>query len=73
MKIIDCEEACAQGAAILAGVGVGTYFSFSDATKKTCKINKYYSPNKETKSVYDKNYNIYKILYQNTKNLMKEI
>ncbi len=73
VKIIDCDEACAQGSAILAGIGVGVYSSFSDATDKVCKISKRYSPNKETKRIYDKNYNVYKTLYKNTKDLMKEI
>ena len=73
VNVIDCDEACAQGATILAGVGIGLYKSFADATEKVCKISKTYNPNKETESVYNKNYYVYKTLYENTKDLMKEM
>jgi xylulokinase len=69
VEIVDCEEACAQGGAILAGKGVGVYSSLQEGSQKTCKIKTTYFPNPAVKGKYDKNYEVYKALYQATKHL----
>ena len=39
VETVDCAEACAQGAAMIAGIGIGIYSSYKDASIKTCKKN----------------------------------
>ena len=67
VETVDCAEACAQGSAMIAGVGIGVYSSYQDAAKKTCKVAGRYAPNAENKEIYDRNYRVYKALYQATK------
>jgi xylulokinase len=69
VDVIDCEEACAQGGAMLAGKGIGVYSSLSEASRIVCKVKKTYSPNPNAKAIYDNNYAVYKALYQATKHL----
>lgn len=73
VETVDCAEACAQGAAIIAGVGVGAYSSYHDAALKTCKVSKRYTPNAGNAAIYERNYKVYKSLYTATKDLMKEL
>lgn len=70
IEIVDCNEACAQGGAAIAGIGIGEFKSYSDAARKMCKVKKTYTPNPDNKEVYDKSYRIYKALYEATKELM---
>ena len=73
VETVDCEESCAQGSAMIAGVGVGVYSSYKDAARKTCKVGCRYDPNIKNKEIYDKNYRAFKALYESTKELMKEL
>ena len=66
------DTATALGAAILAGVGTGIYSSFEEAVDLTVVVKKHFVPNKEVKNIYDKNYEIYRALYDNLKSTMKE-
>ena len=63
--------ATALGAAILAGVGTGAFCSFSDAVRKTIRVQQEYVPNSATMDIYDKTYHIYRQLYMNLKEIMK--
>ena len=72
VETVDCEEACAKGAAMIAGVGMGIYSSYRESAKKSCKVGSRYEPNFKNKEIYDRNYRVYKALYESTKELMKE-
>ena len=65
-------SATSLGAAMLAGIGVGVYSSFEDAAKKCVTITKVYTPNTETKEIYDRQYEKYLSIYENTKELMRQ-
>jgi sugar (pentulose or hexulose) kinase len=58
------------GDAILAGVGTGV-FKNEKIAKEWIKINEVTYPNKENNSKYKRYYNIYRQLYENTKDLFK--
>jgi xylulokinase len=66
------DTATTLGAAILAGVGVGVYENFEEAVRLTVENKRYHVPNQADREVYDKNYKIYRNLYENLKNMMSE-
>ena len=70
IEIVDCKEACAQGGAAIAGIGIGIFESYSDAARKMCKVSRVYTANSENADTYARNYKIYKALYGATKELM---
>ena len=56
----------AVGAAVIMAVGLGVI----DDVDKACTLvpaKKFFTPNKDNKAVYDKNYEVYKTLYANNK------
>jgi len=63
------DTAATLGAAILAGVGVGVYEGFEEAVEKTVKVIRSHEPNKENRQVYDRNYEIYRKLYEQVKDV----
>jgi xylulokinase len=67
------DNATALGAAILAGVGTGIYKDFNDAVNNTVHINRTHYPNEKNKELYEKYYNLYLRLYENVKDLYKEL
>lgn len=68
----DTDHATTLGAALLAGIGTGVYESFEEAVKLTVQIKRRHEPNRGNKEVYDRNYQIYRELYENLKGLMKK-
>ena len=58
------------GAAILAGVGCGVYRDFEEAVSLTVHTTRCQKPDPETYEIYGKNYEIYRELYDDLKNLM---
>ncbi len=58
----ETKDVGAMGAAMLAAVGSG-YMSDLQEAKKLVKIESTYTPRKEYKKAYDKNYEVFKILY----------
>jgi len=74
-KIIDVpssDTATTLGAAMLAGVASGVYADFLEAVNKTVKIERSHKPNTELKSIYDRNYETYREIYENLKTLMQK-
>ncbi|MDR1801823.1 MAG: FGGY-family carbohydrate kinase [Lachnospiraceae bacterium] len=63
------DTATTLGAAILAGVGVGVYSSFEEAVDKIVVIKRKHEPNAALKSIYDKNYEVYRKLYEKLEEL----
>lgn len=61
------ESASALGAAILAGIASGLYKDFKEAAETVCRPGKYYYPDPELKSVYDKGFELYKNIYRKLK------
>ncbi len=60
----EIEEAAALGAAILAGVAVGTFASIDDAVAKMVVVKDRYEPNEANATVYDAGYETYRALYE---------
>ncbi len=70
IEIPASDTASTLGAALLAGVGVGAYKNFEEATTKTVAVKRYHEPNPALKAVYDDGYDTYLKLYENLKDLM---
>lgn len=64
------DTATTMGAAILAGVGVGVYQDFTEAVGLTVKNKRYHVPNPDNREVYDRNYRIYRGIYEGLKDIM---
>ncbi|MBR0574236.1 autoinducer-2 kinase [Pasteurella atlantica] len=58
------KEATALGCVIAAGVGVGLYSSFSDASKKLVKFEKAYQPNPDNFKLYQEHKKKWTAVYQ---------
>lgn len=72
MVIPSSDTATTLGAAILAGVGVGMYESFDEAVALTVAEKRRHEPNQENAAIYDRNYETYRELYENLKQIMKK-
>ena len=72
VTVPDVREATAFGAALLAGVGVGMYASYDEALHNKVKIARTHKTNEDDAWRYEKNYKIYRRLYECLKDLMKE-
>ena len=72
IHVPSSDTATALGAALLAGVGTGVYDGFEQAVGKTVRIQRTHIPNSDAGKAYDKNYRIYRKLYEQLKDLMKE-
>lgn len=64
------DTATTLGAAILAGVGVGAYRSFGEAVSRTIHVKKTYRPNDGNADIYNRNYTLYRELYEKLKDTM---
>ncbi|MDR2939151.1 MAG: FGGY-family carbohydrate kinase [Clostridiales bacterium] len=72
ISVVEADTATTLGAAMLAGVAVGVYKDFEEATKRTVKIKRQHTPNPENTEIYNKAYNIYLEIYENLKSVMKK-
>lgn len=70
---IDCDESPSLGAAILAMVGNNEYDSITNACIAIIKIKDETKPIKAWVEYYNKGYQIYKRIYNNTKTIFKEM
>ena len=66
------DTATTLGAVILAGVGIGMYESFEEAVDMTVEIKRTHEPNPDNAEVYQKNYEIYRKLYEQLECIMRE-
>lgn len=64
------DTATSLGAALLGGVGVGMYNSFSDAVSQTVRSGTPYTPNNHVKAAYADGYALYRSLYPQLKSVM---
>ncbi|MDO4788456.1 MAG: xylulokinase [Johnsonella sp.] len=65
------DTATTLGAVLLAGVGVRLYKDFEDAVGRTIRDRAYYEPDPKNREIYDRNYEIYRELYESLKKLMR--
>ncbi|MBM7555655.1 xylulokinase [Halanaerobacter jeridensis] len=73
ISLLNIEEGPAFGAALIAGVGVGIYDDFAEATSNILKIEKTVAPISENSDNYEKYYNLYKQLYTSLKDDFKDL
>lgn len=64
------DTATSLGAVLLAGVGIGMYKNFEEATEKTVVLKREHEPNMANQAVYDQTYETYLKLYENLKDVM---
>jgi xylulokinase len=63
VEIAAAEEGAAYGAAILAGVGAGLWASVDEACDAVVRVAHQVQPNKESASLMQRNYQVYRKLY----------
>jgi len=73
INLLNVEEGPAFGAALIAGVGVGLYKSFTEAGNKLIKIERTILPVIQNTERYHKHYQLYKKLYYSLKENFKEL
>ena len=64
IELIEVEEGAAYGAAILAGVGAGTWNSVDDACEQTIRVADRIEPDHRSVKILDRNYKAYRLLYK---------
>lgn len=70
---LEIENGPSTGAAMLAAVGMGYYESFEACAERFVNYQKEYKPNPENVEMYQKYYKVYKSIYDNTRDLSKEL
>jgi len=73
LNLLNIEEGPAFGAALIAGVGVGAYNSFSEAVNGIIKVKKTIVPKMQNTEKYNNYYQLYKKLYHSLKDNFKEL
>lgn len=71
IEVPESDLATPLGAAILAGVGVGVYTDFQQATERTVCVKRTQHHADTDRTAYDAGYHIYRQLYEQLKDLMK--
>ena len=71
LYVLNIEEGPAFGAALIAAVGCGMFESFEEAKGKCLSVVKVFEP--RAVAVYEKQYAIYKKLYEANKNIFREL
>lgn len=69
---LSINEAGTLGTAILAGVATGVYKSLKEASNSLIKVKKEFYPNPKFKKVYEENFNRYKKIYKNIRNIYEK-
>ena len=57
---------------MLAGVGTGVWQNFEEAAEQTIRVKRTFEPDPAKRAIYDRGYGIYRKLYENLKDLMKQ-
>lgn len=73
INLLNVEEGPAFGAALIAGVGVGVYGSFTEAVSGIVKVQKTIVPRIQNTERYYQYYQLYKKLYYSLKEDFKEL
>ena len=69
VEIVEAEEGAAYGAAILAGVGAGTWRTVDDACKSVVRVKERVRPNAEGVKVMEKSYAAFRRVYPATREI----
>ncbi len=73
MKVCAVKEQACLGACIMAGIGAGLFENAAGAAERFVTFkDRHYEPRKEYEQMYREQYYIYRKLYENTKELMRE-
>lgn len=69
----DVKEAAAQGAALLAGLGIGVYPSAADALRSVFRLRRRFVPRPEGVEAYEKAFAIYQGLYERLREINRKL
>jgi len=72
IEVPESDLATPLGAALLAGVGVGVYTDFEMATARTVHVKRTQKHGVQDASAYEQGYTIYRMLYEQLKDIMKQ-
>jgi xylulokinase len=63
VEIVEAEEGAAYGAALLAGVGAGTWSSVDEACRQSVRIAKHIDPDTATSALMNRQYEVFRRTY----------
>ncbi|MGA9567512.1 MAG: FGGY-family carbohydrate kinase, partial [Candidatus Korobacteraceae bacterium] len=63
VEILQAEEGAAYGAALLAGVGAGTWSSVDEACQRCVRVSKQVEPDPSTVATMNRQYEYYRRMY----------
>jgi len=63
VEVVEAEEGAAYGAALLAGVGAGTWSSVDEACAQSVRVAKQIEPDLVTSALMDRQYEMYRRIY----------
>jgi xylulokinase len=72
VQLLAAEEGAAYGAALLAGVGAGTWASVDEACEQSVKVAREIAPHKGNIAIMNKQYEAYRRLYPALRSLRSQ-
>jgi xylulokinase len=72
VQLLEAEEGAAYGAALLAGVGAGTWSSVGEACEQSVKVAREIEPHKANISIMNQQYEAYRRLYPALRSLRSQ-
>jgi xylulokinase len=72
IKVPSSDTATTLGAAILAGVGTGTYRGYAEAVARTITISRVHQPDPAVNRQYQSGFRLYRKIYESLKDSMHE-
>jgi len=72
IEVVKTKELGALGSAICAGIAVGEFESFKEATDKMVEVDYVCKPDPSKKDIYDKKYDLYKKIIEALDPIWKE-
>ena len=73
VEIPDVHDGTAQGAALIAAVGIGIYGDLTEASRAVFKVKKKFEPRREKTAYYDEIFEEYRQIYPSLKKISSHI
>jgi xylulokinase len=72
VEVVEAEEGAAYGAALLAGVGAGTWSNVDEACQRTVRISKRIDPDPATSALMNHQYEMYRRVYPALRHIQRD-
>jgi xylulokinase len=72
VEVVEAEEGAAYGAALLAGVGAGTWSNVDEACQQSVRISKRIDPDPATSALMNQQYEVYRRVYPALRQIQRD-